>query len=183
MSSADAKLKSRLAEMRQRFDNAFAQPVPERAAGQYPMLAIVVGAERMAIRLTDTAALVTVQGRVAPVPSSVPELIGVTGIRGILVPVFSLAALLGLESQAGETRWLVLCGPRQAPLALAFEEFESHIQVDASDRLAAVGDGSTRRYRGETVRHGGRLRTLINVPAIVEHITGRSAAATAATKT
>jgi purine-binding chemotaxis protein CheW len=182
MSSARTLLEPRLAEMRRLFDDAFAQPLPERGTARQPMLAIVAGGESLAVRLADIAALATARGSVVQVPSSVPELIGVTGIRGTLVPVFSLAALLGLERRSGEARWLLLCNARQLSLALAFEQFQEHIQVDAADVFAADAADRMGGYLSQSVRHGDRLRALVNVPAIVEHITGRGVAATAATK-
>jgi chemotaxis signal transduction protein len=53
---------------------------------------------------------------VTPVPSALASLLGVTGVRGAVVPVFSLAALTGIgrgqinaREGDGIVEWLLLC--------------------------------------------------------------------------
>ncbi len=121
MSSAASKLEklqleSRAAELRRAFDETFAAPPQTHDAALEQMLAITIQGERYAIRVSGISGLAVPKGKVLPVPSSVPELLGLTGIRGTVVPVFSLAWLLGFGQSAaalaedtglGEPRWLV----------------------------------------------------------------------------
>ncbi len=90
--------------------------------------------------------------KIVPVPSRVPELLGLTGIRGVVVPVFSLSRLLGFDSEHGQALWLVFCGERQSPIALAFEGMEQLFEV-ASTGIFAREDAPGHRYvSGDRVR-------------------------------
>ncbi len=109
-----------------------------------------------------------------PVPSRVPELLGLTGIRGVVVPVFSLARLLGFNSERGQAHWLVFCGDRQSPIALAFETMERLFEV-ASTEIFAREEAPGHRYVCATVCESATLRGVISIPALVVYIKARGA--------
>ncbi|MGA2992403.1 MAG: chemotaxis protein CheW, partial [Candidatus Korobacteraceae bacterium] len=110
------------------------------------------------------------RGTILPVPSRVPELLGITGVRGTVVPVFSLAALLGFSSNATEPRWLMFCGAKQAPVAFAFDELEGHFEVPGTDVYVREAE---RGYVNETARDGSRLRAVIGIARLVHQVTQR----------
>jgi hypothetical protein len=60
------------------------------------------------------------------VPSEHRELLGIAGMRGGVVAVFDLGALIGAP-QPEELRWLVLA--KGAPLAFAFSAFDGQLVV------------------------------------------------------
>jgi chemotaxis signal transduction protein len=175
MSTPGMKLENKIAEMRRVFDQSFAAPPVESTDAFHSMLAIRVAGEAMAVRLADITTLVILKGTVLPVPSRVPELAGITGIRGTVVPVFSLAALLGLKVAGREARWVLLCGQRQGSIAFAFEQFEKHIKAGLGDVYPAASADKARRYVTESLRHEGALRPIVNVAGIVAHITAGGA--------
>ena len=139
------QLESRVAELRRLFDESFAAPPQRHDAALEQMLAITLQGERYAIRVSEISGLALPKGKVLPVPSSVPELLGLTGVRGTVVPVFSLALLLGLgqsasasaeDTELGEPRWLVFSRtsalpPRNAQTA----------RVSRAPALAGGSDG------------------------------------------
>jgi len=98
MSTAGSELLGKVAEMRRQFDESFARPRPHHLPAGESMLAIVVRGEPFAVRLAETAGLAALEGKILPVPSEAKELLGLIGHRGTVVPVFSLAALLGYSS-------------------------------------------------------------------------------------
>ena len=68
------------------------------------------GGAPFAFRLAEIAG-VAVDRKLTSLPSPVPELLGLAGLRGRLVPVYSLTALLGGTPEGTAGRWLVLdCG-------------------------------------------------------------------------
>lgn len=176
MSPARPILQTKVDEMRRRFDESFAAPVRELTRDTEQMLTIITAGERFAVRLRDISGLTTLSGRLLPVPSSVPELLGITGIRGAVVPVFSLAAMLGLRPSGEPVHWLLLCGGKQAAIALAFDAMQRHIEVARSEIFNGEAEFA-RRYVIETARHEGVLHAIVNVPAIVEQIRARGMAA------
>ncbi len=123
-------------ELRRGFDDAFAEAPPPPAPDLEDLVLVRVGPHALAVRVSEIAGLE--KGRkIVPLPGSARELLGLAGVRGQLVPVFSLAALLGLAP--GDEGWFVLCG-RGPSTGLAFAALEGCVKVPRS-RLETAGDG------------------------------------------
>jgi chemotaxis signal transduction protein len=161
MPSSDA-LQTRLLELRQSFDRAFSEPL---ALGEdeatVELLAIRIGRDPFALRLAEIAAL-EADRTITPVPSDHPELLGIAGVRGGVVAVFDLGALLG-AARPEALRWLVLA--KGAPLAFAFSAFDGQLVV-RPEALASAEPGRGGRVR--EVAHGGGLSLpVIDIPALI----------------
>ncbi len=127
---------AKVAELRGVFDQARAAPFSSGAEEQTEnLLAIRVSRDAYAIKVTEISGLAT-DRKIVAFPSSISELLGVAGIRGVLVPVYSLAALLGYDAEAGQVRWLALCGTEE-PFALALGEFEGYMRVPRAQLYSA----------------------------------------------
>jgi purine-binding chemotaxis protein CheW len=174
MKATVTELEGKIAEMRRLFDESFAVAPPARVAEPEAMLAIGMAGEHFALRVREISGLAVSSEKVVPVPSRVPELLGLTGIRGVVVPVFSLARLLGFDSEHGPTRWLVFCGESHTPIALAFETMERLFEVSSAD-IFAREDAPSHRYVGATVSKDKTLRGVISIPSLVEHIKAHGA--------
>jgi chemotaxis signal transduction protein len=125
----------RAAELRDAFDRARAIPFASQAGEQMEnLLAIRVCGDPYAIRISEISGLAN-DRKIVVLPSAVPELIGMAGIRGALIPVYSLAALLGYGAEAAPGRWLALCGAEE-PVGLAFSHFENYVMVPRSQVYA-----------------------------------------------
>lgn len=159
--------------MRRLFDESFAIVPHEQVAELQPMLAITLDAGRYAIPIREISGLAALTEKIVPVPSRVPELLGLTGVRGIVVPVFDLAKLLGLKSQREQVRWLVFCGERQSPIALAFETMERMFELPSTEKI--VPQDGHGRYISASLREGVTLRGLISISALLERIKTRGA--------
>lgn len=174
MNTATSKLEDKITEMRRLFDESFALALPEQVSKPEPMLAITVEGEHFALRVHEIWGLAVSEEKIVRVPSRVPELLGLTGVRGKVVPVFSLARLLSFDSERGEARWLVFCGDRPSPMALAFETMEWLFEIPGS-AIFAREEACRHRYVQATVREGTTLRGVISIPALVEYIKTRGA--------
>lgn len=152
--------------LRRAFDEAFAAPVVHQAADLATLIAIRVAGQPFALRATEIAALAKSR-RILPVPSRVPQLLGLAGIRGVLVPVYDLAAILGLP-RANEPQWFVLT-ERDAQLALAVEEIERLVEIRKTDLVADPPSSSGGHVR-QLARIGEETRAVIDIPAVVETI-------------
>lgn len=164
-------LRARLLDLRQSFDQAFSEREVERAEATFALLAIRVGRERYALRLSDIGGL-EADRTLTRVPSDHPELLGIAGVRGVVVAVFDLATLLDLP-RPESPRWLVLA--KGAPLAFAFSAFEGQLVVPAA-AFASAEEGRAGRVRNVVRRvgfdgHGsdGGVESLplIDIPALV----------------
>jgi chemotaxis signal transduction protein len=163
-------------ELRREFDAAFAAaPAPARP-GAIAFLALRVGTEPFAVRLLDTAGLVPAR-KLVHVPSAHPALLGITGLRGAIVPVFSLAALLGRRGVAEDAPWHLACGREGGRIALAFTRYEGHVAAEASAVRDAGGARAADDHVVELLSTGGELRPVIGIRSLLASITGNAGGA------
>jgi chemotaxis signal transduction protein len=162
------------AALRRDFDESFAAPAASLTQPLEGFLAIRVGSDPFAFRLSEIAGL-HVGVKIVSVPSPAVQLLGIVGIRGLMAPIYDLALLLRYPPSVNP-RWLVIARAPQ-PVGFAFEAFESHLQVsrasltDGDDEDA--GTGVTGRLRG-MVRAAGALRPIIHLAAMLEMIGGKN---------
>lgn len=122
MTERKQQLEATLAALRGDFDAAFAKAPAETAAPAEGLLAIRVQAEPFAVPVAQVAGLCA-DRLVVPLPTPVRELLGLVCLRGRVVPVYDLAALLLGGSPRPPPRWMLLVRGRAA-LGLAFDVFE-----------------------------------------------------------
>lgn len=164
-------LQSRLVELRQSFDRAFAEPHAEgRVEARLELLAIRIGRDPYALRLSQIAAI-EADRTITHVPSDHPELLGIAGLRGAVVAVFDLAGLLGAP-RPDVLRWLVLA--KGAPVALAFSAFDGQLTVPL-DALAATEASHAGRVH-EVARGGGISLPVVDIPALLAGLDARPGA-------
>jgi chemotaxis signal transduction protein len=163
---------AKLAELRNAFDQTRATPMLSDAEEQTEsLLAIRVSRDPYAIRVNEISGLSTDRNIVA-FPTPFTELLGVAGIRGTLVPVYSLAALLGYAGEMERTRWLALCG-NEEPVALAFSVFEGYLQVPLKQLYAIEQKDVTRSHVKHLVRSADMIRAVVSIPLIREALQER----------
>jgi chemotaxis signal transduction protein len=156
--------------LRAAFDAAFARPSEAPAHDAVPLLALRVGGEGVAVRVLETAGLLAARP-IVPVPSRRAELLGVAGVRGAAVPIYSLARLLG-RADDGAPAWFVLAGEGQERIGLAVTRFERHLLARPAElRPAAHGGGAG--HAPEALHAGGEVRPVLSIPSLLRAITGR----------
>jgi len=157
------------AAMRRLFDDSFAAAAASGPESLENLLAIRVGSDPYALRLSEIAGL-HVGVKIVPVPSSAAELLGIVGIRGMMAPVYDLAALLRYPP-APHPRWFILARAPQ-PVGFAFETFESHLQVSQSSLANGNGEDADARapkqHTRGTVQAAAALRPIIHLASVLE---------------
>ena len=148
---------SRAALLRRDFDAAFALPPPASTIATEDFLAIRVGEDAYAIRVSNIARLIAAP-KIIPLPSKRPAVLGVAAIRGALVSVHSLPTLLGHPASISH-RWLTLVESRDM-IALAFDDLDGFL------RLPKGADGA--------IEANGITRSILDVRAVLEMITGKA---------
>jgi chemotaxis signal transduction protein len=166
---AVASMVGTAAALRRLFDASFAAPAASRPERREDLLAIRVGSDPYALRLSEIAGL-HVGVKMVPVPSPAVQLLGIVGIRGIMAPIYDLAALLRYPP-APNPRWLIFARA-SPPVGFAFETFECHLQVSQSSLANGNGEdagtGGTGQHMRGTVRGAEALRPIIHLASLVE---------------
>lgn len=153
-------------QMRAAFDRGFAEPPPGEAEPSAKHLGIRVAGRPYAVALTEIGA-VFADRKIAPLPSSASELLGVAGLRGDIVPVFSLAAMLGLGGEAG--RWLVLAAGGRA--GFAFDALDGQLDIPLSAIAPTAGSSG---FILSNAVIAGEARPIVSIPALMEHLERRA---------
>ncbi len=157
-----------LRELRREFDLAFARPEEDRsrAAG---MALLGVGVRDLPLALPLEALASIDAGRVVePLPGAAPGVLGLAGLRGQLVAVFDLAALLGLPGSGPAPRWFATI--RRAPsIAVAFGRFEG--RFDAAGPAPEVETSAPRvPFVSHHVRDGSTVRAVVDLDAVLSSL-------------
>jgi purine-binding chemotaxis protein CheW len=156
--------------LRAAFDAAFASPARTADRDGVPLLALRVAGEPVAVRVLEICGLMPARP-IVRVPTRRAELLGLSGIRGAAVPIYSLARLLG-RGEDGEPRWIVLAAAGgDERIGLAVAAFERHLVASPRDlRSAAEGSGA---HAPELLHAEGGARPVLSVPSLVRAITSR----------
>jgi purine-binding chemotaxis protein CheW len=170
--------------LRREFDDAFAEPWENARKPRIRYLGVRCSLRSLAIEVAQLQTF-HARGDVVPLPTSLPELLGLSNVDGKLYPCFSLAELLNWNAQPA--KWLLLC--REAPVALAVDEVLGLCMVDAESQTAldhtwADGAGSAespRRRRLSTegrggspitgrIQHDGTELSVLSIPGVLDHL-------------
>lgn len=160
----------RAASLRRAFDRAFAERPQKAVVTLEDLLAVRIATDAYAIRLTEINGLFA-NRKVVPLPSPSPELLGVVGFRGGIVPVYDLRALLGYP-RAAAPRWLVLAS-RPDALGLAFDQFEGHLRLPREHIAPADLRDSAPPHVREVARAPDLVRPIVSIASVVEAIKRR----------
>jgi purine-binding chemotaxis protein CheW len=159
------------ARMRGAFDEAFASAVAETPADGDAFLLVRVGGDPFALRVLEIAE-VTHVARVVPLPSADPAFAGLTSLRGVMVPVFELAVLLGYPPGAVPGAWLARCRHPEGMVAFAFDAAEGFVRGIAEAAAASTPRGAP-ELRREVVAVDGTVRPVVHVAALLADVDGR----------
>ncbi|HEX3409495.1 MAG TPA: chemotaxis protein CheW [Candidatus Binataceae bacterium] len=160
-------------DLRSAFDRSFEAAPVERDHELVHLLVVRIGAARFALKVNDLAGLARAE-KVVPIPSKDPTLLGLAGLKGRIVAVYSLAALIGnAELVKVAERWLVMCRSEDR-LALSFTAAEGTVMVPTSE-LCPVAPGAP-AFAVAALGTGAVQMWLLNVGAMVAAIVARTAA-------
>lgn len=167
-----ADVLGRAAELARAFDAGFARAPEIGVRALIDVLAIRLGNAPHALRLAQVAGLYA-RRAIAPLPSAVPELLGLVSLRATIVPVYDLAALLGRPAQQAP-RWLVLAAA--APIALAFDTLDGYRRLAPEEILTGPGQAGAERGP-ELARVDEELKPMVDLRVVLERIAARAGVA------
>jgi chemotaxis signal transduction protein len=160
-------------DLKRSFDLTFQQPLVERGQELVHLLIVRIGIARFALKVADLAGLARAQA-VVPIPGEDSGLLGIAGLKGRMVAVYSLAAMIGsAELSTEQNRWMVLCRC-QKEIALAFTAVTGTMMVPRAE-LSPARPGSP-PHATDAVGSGSSQLWLLNVSSIAEHIVKKTEA-------
>jgi hypothetical protein len=180
---AQQPLETVAAKLRATFDASFADQQAPRAGAEVDVLAIRVSGHGYALRLSEVRA-VHAERQLTAVPSPQPALLGLVGVRGLVVPIYDLRLLLGYGAGPAP-RWLALARAA-SPIGFAFEAFEAHWRLPLSAVVTglagagSVGGGvgeareplrQSNRFAPGSVKTDAGPRPLLHLPSLIESVT------------
>ena len=112
----------RARELAAAFDRSFAEPIRADRVQPHLALSIFVGGAVYLLPLKEVS-LVSRTPKIVPLPNGPALQLGIAGLRGSLVTVFSLAALLGEPVVRAD--WLVVV----RDVAFAFDSLDAQIEL------------------------------------------------------
>ena len=156
--------------LRQEFDRSFVEAPAAVAGTPENLVAIRVAGQPCLLRLSQMSSL-HAKPAIVRVPSSVPEFLGLTGVRAVLVPVYDLRLLLGHRASSAAPEWLVMARAEH-PLGLAFDQFEEHLRLPSHELPPATAP--VQGHTQGTLRAGDTVRSLIHIPSLIETLVRRT---------
>lgn len=172
-------LAMRLLAMRQQFDTSFAQPLTAGDAPTHKLLAIQAGGVQFALPLGDCASIQACPKLVA-LPAVPPALLGIAGVRGRLLAVYRLAALLALGHSAAPPAWLLIARADEQ-VAFAVDNIEAYLQVFSTEIFPSSPPAALQQpFCTELVVHKGVTRPLLSLTALVAAVNRPTSASPAA---
>lgn len=119
--------------------------------------------------MEDELVRVVARQKVVRIPSTAPGLIGIAGIRGDIVPVFSLSTLLGHGDDPEPPAWTILARADQL-IGLAFAELEAYLLLPSSAVRRDETHRGSSKYVRSLVGTGADLRPVIDLPLVLNDI-------------
>jgi chemotaxis signal transduction protein len=166
MSEVQSRLAEQAVELRLAFDGAFAEAARQDATPMEDLLALRVGREPYALRLSEINGLF-VDRKITRLPGGPAALLGFAGFRGAVAPAYDLQILLGRPA-VQTLRWLVVASA--APVAFAFEAFEGHLRVPSSAITPRQAGEHSHRLIRDFVSIGGVARPIAHLPSALKAI-------------
>lgn len=151
--------------LREAFDRSFTEVPGEAVADTRDLVGISLGGDGFAVALEEIAGIFAA-GRIVPLPSRTAPLLGVTGLRGAMVAVYSLQRMLGRAGQEAP-RWLLLAEPH---IAFGFERFDGYLRVA---RTQVADAGGEQNYVQAVMLAGEARRPIVSVRAMLDWIKGQ----------
>ena len=154
-------------ELRSTFDNAFAVALAEKGEAEETLIAIRIGSRPYALWQRQILGVSRVR-RLVPVSSRLPQLAGVIGLRGLVVPVFRLSGFVQSREPVTSPRWIALVEDG-GTLGLGFDGFDGQCNVPG-EQLYRQEEGPEAGAVRQVARIGSVVRPIVEVPLVLQQL-------------
>jgi purine-binding chemotaxis protein CheW len=170
MTGEQADAAHRAQDLREAFDNGFARAPEPVAQDAEKLLAIRIGNDPYAVALAEITGIF-VDRKIVPLPGKTIGLLGVAGLRGDILPVYSLAVYLGYSASDDAPRWLMRTG-RDLIVAFAFDAFDGYVQLPRA-QISSTQDNAQNGHVCAMALLAEGPRPVISIASIVKKISDR----------
>ncbi len=153
----------RAAELRSAFDSSFANPPSVERSATQDLLAIRIGAQKFALRLSEISGLFA-DKKITFVPGGSEYLLGIAGFRGIVAPVYDLQRIFGYPGGQAP-RWLAIAAT--ASVGFAFDAFDGQLRV-SPEAIAPRQRSDKQDLTSGVVHAGDVVRPIIELSRVLE---------------
>lgn len=167
MKGSTEQLSRRVQELREAFDQSFAEPLKLAQTEKENLLSVRVGQSDLCIRLNDLLTVAKAR-KIVPIPNAPPGLLGVCGLRERLIAVFQLSDLLGLSAPKTPPRWLLVC-KGNAEVGLGLEEINAYLQISPTE-LSPVDDGAVGPHIRWLLKRGAQKLGVLDISSILDSL-------------
>lgn len=143
---------TRAEEIRRQFDESFRlEPAAAREQARNRLL-FHLGSRSLSLPLEQVSEVLRSRA-ITPLPGSPPELLGLAGLRGSLLPVYRLVDLMGISAPPSTGPLWILVVPQPQLVGLALEATTASLTAGDSQQaqevdLFALVEGIQRRFEG-----------------------------------
>jgi len=170
-------------QLRAEFDQSFTLAPAEPATDEREFVIVKAGGTSFALPVTGLSGIER-QKVIVPVPSKLPALLGLAGVRNGIVPVFSLAKVLGIvDSGLREEELIALIKVTDTDgsnisaeqlVGLAFDEVVQFARVSGLQIFAGSSSQDT------TLEYEEQLHTIVDLPTLIAQLTSSAPSRSAA---
>lgn len=157
----------RASDLRADFDRTFAEAPQIGEKGEHSFLAITLGEGLFALELSEVAGIYS-NKKIVRIPSVAAGLLGIAGFRGTILPVYDLAALIGVAPLEAP-RWMAVAA--KVGIAVAFSAFEGHLRVTPNEIALNESKEGGREYIARLLRTPEGIRGVISLASALANIT------------
>ena len=163
---------SRLAEIRRAFDRSFSLPIHPPQTDLEDFLGLRVAEDACAVRVAHLSGIIAAT-RLVPLPTTAPGFLGLTAVRGDVVPVYGLRELLGYPPGEAPPRWFLLAGKGHV-VGLACDEVTGHLRVARSNLAPRTPETHASVHFREVAHSGAQVHPILEIPSLIQTLAARA---------
>lgn len=154
------------ADLREAFDRGFASAIHQDDTVWDDFLIVCLDGIAHALPLDALMGLQPLDW-ITPIPGPAPELLGITGYKGAILPVYDLRALLACPTSQAP-RWLVVT--KVPCVALAFDAFDRHVRCPRQAMAEQSGDANGHRHIRARLTTGSSSWPVVKMSSVLDTI-------------
>lgn len=143
-------------ELRSVFRQAYERPIDIRKSDTVAFLRVLIVGEPFALRVSEIAE-VQAKPKITWLPTQSREFLGVTSLRGEMIPVYSLGELIGRSASEARDGWLIYLR-HSAPVGVFISEYGGFVEA------------SPQQVYSRLLNIGGQVHSIIELADIINRI-------------
>lgn len=154
-------------KIRDEFDSSFSMPVTIEESERVNYLLIKLQDDTFAVKTRDLKRIISAKP-IITLPKQAPSMLGISGIEGQGIPIFSLEHLMSY-SKLSKIQWFALCGHQVNTIGFGFSKIVANIWVNSEQIMKSHSSNQTFGTLNLLRTHDQKI-LIIDFPSIFEYI-------------